>query len=356
VKLATTPATFVAQAREACDRATERLAPSVYDCQVAGTPVRLRFVGDTLRRALLPALSHLRVTALPPGPVLTIDFWDSATTGVSMPAPRWPVEAYAQRGEIRSIETEGVRAAFSVDGPMLDLWDPASGRAFFWAVDATRLPYYERGAPCRRIISWWLEHNGRQMIHAGAVGAGDRCVLLAGPGGSGKSNTALSCLSAGLTYLSDDYCALEPGDAPIAHSLFATGKVAGADLGRLPLLAPLVVNADRLESEKALFLLADSRADSLRTSASVQAVVVPVVRPDGPTALEPMSTADAARAIAISTIAQLPYAGAATFHRVAALVRQRPSYRLRLGPDAFDRAPNLLRRLAEGDDRDVSGG
>jgi hypothetical protein len=275
---------------------------------------------------------------------------------VPMPAPRWPVEAYAQRGEIRSIESEGVRAAFSVDGPLLDLWDPASGRAFFWAADADRVPYYERGAPCRRIISWWLEHNGRQMIHAGAVGTGDWCVLLAGPGGSGKSNAALSCLSAGMTYLADDYCALEPDDPPVAHSLYATGKVAGPDLARLPSLAGLVVNTDRLETEKALFLLAETRAASLRRSAAVQAIVVPVVSPDGPTRLEPMSSADAARAIAISTIAQLPYAGAATFHRVAALVRQRPAFRLRLGADAPVRVPVLLRQLTEGDDRSASRG
>lgn len=344
-----TSGAYFSSACAAFDAAARRAGTTIRDCIVGGTSVRLHFAGDAMVPVVFPALAHLGTTDLPAGPRLNLHVWDSASTGVAMPPPDWPLDAYAERGEIRAFDDGTIRAAFSVDGPIMDLWHRSTAQGVMWVSDHARVPYYERGAPIRRILSWWLADRGVQMIHAAAVGIPEGCVLIAGKGGSGKSNTALSCLGAGLTYLADDYCALETGAIPVAHSLYGTGKVHGDDLGRLTFLAGHIVNADRLPAEKALFFLADSFGSQLRTHAQVNALLLPAVRLDTPTRLFRASQGEAARAIAMSTIAQLPYAGGEVLRAVGILARQRPAFHLRVGSDAAERVPAIIRRLAAGD-------
>lgn len=315
---------------------------------IAGAVVLLRFANDAVRAAFFPALQHLACPATTPE--MVIIFWDSASTGVDMPPPVWPLDAYGDRGEIRSFAQTGIRAAFSVDGPTLELWDVASVQASVWVRDVTTLPTHERAAPARRILSWWLEHQGQQMIHAGAVGIDDACVLLAGKGGSGKSNTALLCRRAGFQHLADDYCVLERSGQPIVHRLYGSAKVWAPDLSRLGVNPSGLVTSTTRDDEKVLFMVdavtsGASAPPSACAALPVAAIVLPRVRLTAPTSIEAADSGEATRAIAVSTIAQQPYAGSLVLQRVAALARQRPSFRLNLGPDSVERAPVVLRHL-----------
>ena len=55
--------------------------------------------------------------------------------------------------------------------------------------------------------NWAMDHQ-MYMIHAALVGSGGKGVLLCGAGGRGKSTLAISCLLAGMDYVSDDYTLL----------------------------------------------------------------------------------------------------------------------------------------------------
>jgi hypothetical protein len=56
--------------------------------------------------------------------------------------------------------------------------------------------------PAARIV---MEQKGAAMVHAAALSDGERAVLVAGPGGAGKTTWVLNWLSAGHPYMSDDF-------------------------------------------------------------------------------------------------------------------------------------------------------
>ena len=107
--------------------------------------------------------------------------------------------------------------------------------------------------PLLPIVHWWMASQGKQLVHAGLVGTPQAAALLAGQGGAGKSNTALSCLNSELCYASDDYCLIEAGPSPRGHSLFCTGRLHPPDLDQLAFLKPAVSNPHDLPADKALF-------------------------------------------------------------------------------------------------------
>ncbi|HWB18358.1 MAG TPA: hypothetical protein VG538_18280 [Vicinamibacterales bacterium] len=345
---------YFADAMDAFFRAAAHAPVVTRDLAVAGTAVRLHVAGDAMLPAVARALSHLETATPLDGPRLDLYAWDSTSTGVAMPRPTWPVDAYRERGEIHTVDDAGVRAALTADGPILDLWDREANRAMTWVRDHASLRWYDRSAPCRRIFNWWLSDRGCQMVHGAAVGIDGGAVLLAGRGGSGKSNAALGSLGAGLDYLGDDYCVIAPDVEPIVYSLYSTGKVDARDLPRLPFLDGLAMNAGRFDTEKAVFFFDDRFRSQVRTKAALRAVVLPAIDLHAPTRLRRASPAAALRALSMTTIGQLPHAGGEALARLAAVARQRPAFHLHVGHDAADRVPILLRRLAAGDvDADV---
>src|SRR5262245_54169406 len=92
---------FLGDLRGAVDEAFAAVAPIDEHITVAGTSVRLRFAGEALRDAHMRALAHI---CTPPtdAPDLTLSLWDTATTGVPVPPPRWDADAFqAKHGAIR---------------------------------------------------------------------------------------------------------------------------------------------------------------------------------------------------------------------------------------------------------------
>jgi len=64
--------------------------------------------------------------------------------------------------------------------------------------------------PAVRIV---IEKKGALMIHAAALTDGEQAVLVAGPGGAGKTTWVLNWLAAGHPYMSDDFTLLNQGRA-----------------------------------------------------------------------------------------------------------------------------------------------
>ena len=328
------PDVFYAAVEQAYAQAEATAGRVTRDYVIAGRRVRLQFAGEALVPRLTPALAHLAAAPEPAEPDLTIGLWELATTGSAPPPPAWDYADFQPNGLIDGFATDQLTVTFELGSNALSVVQHSAGRAYYWVKQAEQVPYYDRGSPLRLIFHTWFSRHGVHLTHAGAVGRPEGGVLLAGRGGSGKSNTALTMLASGLHYASDDYCLLASAPAPYVHSLYSSGKTHAADLARLPFLRPAVSNPDRLETEKALYFLHAHFPDRLSGGFPVRGLVLPRVAA-GQTAstLRRISAAQGLAALAPSTVSQLPGIQADDFRTLVALARQVPSYVLEVGCD-----------------------
>ena len=292
--------------------------------------MRLRFAGSGLVAKLTPALAHLSDQRVG-DPDVVFRVWDSESTATEMPRPPWSWDAYYTRGDIGGFNTDTVRTAYSPGASALSVFDSSSNKACYWVPDAARVPGHESAAPLRILFHWWLESCGLQVVHGAAVGS-DFGVLLAGDGGAGKSTTALACLQAGWHFVGDDYCVVEAGSEPRAHSLYSTAKLDDAAVGRLSDLRHTEEIPVAGDGKSILFLSTDY-ADQVVSSLPIDAVLLPEVVATQAASFPPASPRSAMRALSLSTMGQLPGAGERAWATLAGLLRVVPTFHLDLaGP------------------------
>jgi hypothetical protein len=190
-----------------------------------------------------------------------------------------------------------------------------------------------------------LDESGVQLTHAAAVGGANGAALLVGPGGSGKSTTALGCLRSSLRYLADDYCLVDSSPEPVVHSLYNSGKVGVRDEARFGWLRPAWAAQD---VEKALYFLYPTLEHRLVSELPLRVILVATVTGRPETTLTPVSGMEALRAVAPSTLLQLRVGVDSTraMTRMADVARRLPAYRLGLGT-AVDQIPETIARLVE---------
>lgn len=335
----------VAQAAEAAARA----AGGWHDQRYAfgGRILLLRCAGPALVPALAPALAHLIVPAAPdaPAPELTVLAWDSASSGVPLPAlPPALAPRHGDGGADREEHVSGMYGVFQPGVNTLSLLDAVAGRAVFWVPDAGDVSIHDRGAPLRTLLNWWLGTPDRQLMHSAAIGTPEGGVLLTGKGGSGKSTTALACLDSPLLYAGDDYVLVGTTPRPYVASLYSGAKLTDDALARFPRLATVIANGQRPAGEKALLHLHEHFPQRLSRGFPLRAILLPVVAGRRETYLRPASAAASLAALAPSTIFLLPLAGRTALGAMAALVRQVPSYVLELGTE-IERIPGIILSL-----------
>ena len=308
---------------------------------IGGHTICLRFAGTVLVSGITKAFGHLRASPSHT-PDLTVCICDSASTGTPMPPSLWPGDVFVARGDIQGYSHRGeIQIGFQAGPNILNVLDNRRNLAFYWIRDGYKLPYYESGSPLRTILHWWMSNRGCQYIHAGAVGTAVGGVLLAGKGGSGKSTTALACLDSSLLYASDDYCLLTCDPEPRIFSLYNSAKLAADKMDRFPHLAAAVSNPDRLSDEKALLFIYKYFADKMVPGFPIRAILLLRITGRPETTLAPASPVACLKALAPSTIFQLPGAGAGAFDTLTQLVRRVPRYHLELGTK-LDRIPAVI--------------
>jgi hypothetical protein len=313
---------------------------------IAGDIVALRFAGDALTDLLTPAFAHLEEPA-GAEPRLTIQLWDSESTGTPPPPlPSTPPDGafgafyYYAEPPFRVLYQPGPRA--------LSMLHTERRHAWYWVEGPRNLSHWECAAPARHILQWFLGSTGRQQVHGGAVGTPEGGVLLVGKGGSGKSTATLSTLMSDLLFAGDDYVALELGDEPIVHSLYSSGKVEPHHLDRLPFLRRAIWNADRLDSEKAVVYVQQGWPERTTDAFPLRAVFVPKVAAHRPESqIVEVSRAAALAALAPSTIFQLHPSGQEALAAMARAVERVPTYTLELGSD-IDGIPQVISNFLTG--------
>jgi hypothetical protein len=308
---------------------------------IAGSTVRLNFAGEALVPSICPALEHLKIKKASK-PSLSIYLWDSTSTNTKLPVFPWEKESLSpvkDKNNYRNIDQaciyfidQNVRGAYQVGANTLSMLDITRNLALYWSADASQTQYYESSAPLRIIFQWWAQCRDLQLIHAGAVGKADRGVLLAGASGSGKSVTALSSIKSDLLYAGDDYVLASTDPVPYVYSLYNGCKLLFEDIKIFPGFVTSTINQSNSVNEKALMFLHDYYPEKLVAGFRIQAVVLPRVTGNR-TRLKSISAVTALKALAPSTIFQLPGTGQEDLKRMSKLVRQIPSYILELGED-----------------------
>lgn len=304
------------------------------EIRIAGRPVRMRFASAALRRAIGRAFEHLRVRSSIDDPDLTIGVWGgSVSTGVQMPPPPWSLDCLTARGDITGWGSGGCQVSFHVPSGILSVMDSGAGRGMLWIRDASAIPRYVRSMPMLPLLNWWTNRRGMQLVHAGAVGDASGAALLAGAGGAGKSCTAIACALAGMSYVSDDYCAIEGGSSPRAHSVFSTGRLHAWDAARLALPDAWIRAGDSRPGDKTILFLNDCAPARLATELPISVVLLPRSGRWHETCCEPAASSAAMRGLMDVTMSQLPHAGQHAVERIASLVRSVPCRFLNLGTD-----------------------
>jgi hypothetical protein len=319
-----------------------------------GKRALLQFSDGALEDLLYPALAHQELQEGKAEVDFKILAWDSDHSGVPMWFPPWTTADYLARGEIAGYNEAPFRAVFNLDSGVLSLYDADRRIALWWTQDYDRLPLYERAAPFLLVFHWWHALGGRDsfLIHAAAIGTEDRGgLLLTGRSGSGKSTTALACLLDGSwLYLADDYCVVRAGaERPIVHSLYCSAKLDRKTLAAFRGLS-LRVSLNEIGRDpdgKIGFDLYECFPERFRQELPLDVIVLPrVSRPDNeaPNRLTSVGAGAAVRALAPSTLFQLPGAAASNFQMITALANRLPCFQLELDSD-FAVVPRSLREF-----------
>ena len=336
------PEEIFSSAFEASRRALAVSAGADRLLHIAGLPVRLRFAGEAMREGVLPAVSHLVDPSSGDEPGLTVHIWDCASTGVASPLPAEVWNDCTPWGELTATRGSPVHASRLMDVGVYSVVDLRTGRAVYWAHRADQIPPYARAAALRSILHVWMRAQGRIFLHGASVAVGGRSILLAGRGGSGKSTTALLCALQGWQYLGDDYCLASTDGRSRTHSLYNSAKLSPDQWARFAHWTESPHAIKDPQSGKAIVFLAYDPAVSVARDADLRAIVLPIITGQAHTALTKDSSVAAWKAMAPSTVLQLPGAGSQDLARIGELARSVPCLRLALGGD-WESIPSILR-------------
>lgn len=310
---------------------------------LAGRPIMLECAGTALIGRLLPALAHA-AHAFTAEPDLTVRLWDSHSTEIAPPPPIWPQTAVQPRGDIAQLPCDRILVNYQPGSGTLLVFDRVAKRAWMWVRRADDIPGWEAAAPLRTLWHWWSQAWGGQLAHGAVVGRAGRGLLLTGVGGSGKSTSALACVDAGFDFLGDDYVLLHLGRQIAAHRLYSSAKLRPDHMQRV---LPHWSNATRIagaDDEKTVVHVARAGRTS---TLPVAAIVLPRITPNAvDTRLRSASSAEAWRALAPTSVCQLPGGEDQTVGTLGQIVRRLPIYVMELGPDV-QQIPGVLAALLE---------
>jgi hypothetical protein len=323
---------LVEQLRDLSDQAREAAGSDDVWLDLGGNPLRIRFAGGALKERLLPALAHLQVEPQAEAG-LTLRAWDSESTGSPAPTPAWGPDDYREYGVVRGFFGDGFFTVFEWGTRALNVVDTHNREAFFWIPTAESIGAPDRGAPLRTLLNLWLSGTDVQLVHGAAVGRPEGCVLIVGRSGSGKSSSALSCLSSDLMHLSEDYCLLGSNGPPQVASLYSSAKIEPSAVARIPGLEEMVIAGPDRTYHKATLDLHASLPEKMLRTAPLRAIAIPRITGEPETRTRPCSAGTALAAVAPNTILQLPGNGAPALELLSSVVKSVPCHHLEVGTE-----------------------
>ena len=303
--------------------------------RVAELTICLHFAGEALVGLLTPALEHLEI-----GDSSTVDLTIAIWDGGSLQLP-WGKDSYAHRGKVIGYNSERIHTLFDSELKLLQSFDTERNLALFWIQEAKNAPWWIGASPLQYILHWALRLKGFQLTHAAAVGYPDGGVLLAGKSGAGKSTTTLSCMKAGMKYVSEDYCVLSELHA---YSIYNSAKIEEKTLRLFPNLEKHIENPKRPEKEKGYLFHHKFQPENILKKMPLKALIVLQIDDTKNSRLEPISPNVALGPLSVSTLWQLSHTGPQEFNHLKRVAEALGCYRLHLGSD-LTQAPQLIGKI-----------
>lgn len=325
--------------------AAERIGENKVFFDIAGTKVCLNFAGNSLMLQLTPALEHLRIDK-PMETDVTINAWDTVSSGVQMVPPPCNWSDFTDRGDIWGFNSKRIKTAFHWSEYSVNVFDLSTNTGVYWVKNPAAFPYWVYSSPFRTLIHWWMEKNNCQLLHAAAVGTADGAVLITGKGGTGKSTSALSCLDGGMRYLGDDYIIVRYNPEPVVYSLYSTAKLNVNDMHRFPVLKALAGNRVKEDQEKDVLYLYPELKHQIVNETPLKAILTPQIQTSENTNIEPASFWPVQRAMSFTTMSQLPGVGSHTQDFIARFIAKLPCYVLKPGSN-LSLIPETISRFLE---------
>lgn len=262
------------------------------------------------------------------------------------PAPVWAEPYYRERAVEAALVDTRYRLHHMVDLGFWQMYDRDAGLGIQFVDPARGLPPWDGGSPLRNFLHWHLSQPDRGLIHAGTLGVDGVGMLLAGPGGSGKSGTVLAGIVHGLDTVGDDYVLARVGANVTVHQLFRTLKQDPAGLARLGLAGHRAAGLLNWQG-KHQFTIDDVGGRRQASSIVVRCVGVPTITGGPRTRFEPVGHKEAFLALAPSGVSQIPGDRGAMFAFAAGLARRLPAFRVLLGTDPAEIAAAVRTFLSQ---------
>jgi hypothetical protein len=312
--------------------------------RIAGNVIELSLAHSALAELFCNALAHLEIPAKDE-PNFTFHIWDEASSGIAPPLPCWSQKELLGHGEITAL-IDAERYLQVAQDISIIAAHRLSRKAAVWLRSVGDVEEWERAAPLLTLINWWASGFNYFNVHAASVGRPDGGVLIVGPGGVGKSHTAIACLDSELFYVSDDHCLLGTGDRPSTASVYSTAKLFASDLHRFPMLQERDKEAFRTQEEKAVFYLNEIVPDRLSSGFPIRAVLLP--HPSGRRDTQIMRAPASAALLFLGpdNVLRWPSVGRVAFGRFASALRSLPCFRLEAGYD-LSQIPKAIASLLD---------
>ncbi len=218
---------------------------------IAGRQARIRFAGREMYEALGRAFAHLRTDGTNE-PALTIDVWDSATSGVSDP-PLPASSTDAAYGAKYYYGSSELQAHFQPASGALSVFDRVRDHAWYWFAIPVRYPTGSvRLRSVRSCIGGFPATGCSSYMPARSAPKRVVCCSSARAVPGSRPRRFLASMCPVCATPGDDYVGVRLEPEPFAFSLYCSGKLVPSHAELLPHLA--ASNAGRFDvDDKAVF-------------------------------------------------------------------------------------------------------
>lgn len=232
---------------------------------------------------------------------------------------------------------------WSPDGAgSLTIFDRVSRRGIVWYLSLDTVTSWETSKPLLQTVKALSLDAEWVPVHAAAAAWNNKGLLFTGPSGIGKSSTVLACVDAGWKYIGDDFLILR-GKPVQAKNIFASARIREDMFSRLSRTVSfadyLSTDSGETKAEVNMSKLPDIDIGDAR----LHAILIPRRSQSKETTIVSTKRSTALRALAATTLVNLPGAPAETHKKIENFVEDLPCYSLSLGTEFSETAHTLAR-------------
>jgi hypothetical protein len=147
----------------------------------------------------------------------------------------------------------------------------------------------------------------------------------------------------GLNFLGDDHILIGNANPPIAYALYNSAKLHYDHLCSFPELSSKVRSKPEHENEKAVIYLHQHYPARICEKVEVRKILIPEIINSRESEICSASRSESLRALAPSTLFQLTGSASGDFKSIVKVVKEVPSYKIKLGTD-LSQIPRVIQR------------